>query len=116
MLAIGLAVGTRMDHMVRGRTNPLFVQLWLGVFLLIFALLLLGLLDWFATRRYAYKHRRAMLREHDETLRDVLPRVPIRIMVEEFGGPGRRAPPDPPPLISDPSHDQSRVKTAWTIR
>ena len=72
LLALGLAVGTRIPHIVRGRTNPLFVQVWLGVFLLIFALLLLALLDWFATRRYAYRHRRAMLQERDETLRDVL--------------------------------------------
>src|SRR4051812_24692030 len=40
LLALGLAVGTRIPHIVGGRTNPLFVQIWLGVFLLIFALLL----------------------------------------------------------------------------
>ncbi len=72
VLALGIAVGARIPHIVRGRTNPQFVQVWLGVFLLIFALLLLALLDWFATRHYAYRHRRAMLQERDETLRDVM--------------------------------------------
>ncbi len=72
LIALGLGVGVRIPHIVGGRTNPLFVQVWLVVFLLIFALLLLALLDWYATRRYAYRHRREMLHERDETLRDVM--------------------------------------------
>ncbi len=72
LLALGLAVGSRIPHIVGTKANALFVRVWLGVFALIFALLLLALLDWFATRRYASRHRRAMLRERDETLRDVM--------------------------------------------
>lgn len=99
LLALGLAVGSRIPHIDRGRTNPLFVQIWLGVFLLVFALLLLALLDWFATRHYAYKHRRAILQERDESLKDAMrPRsYPSngRGGAEERGE--RRSPPDPSP-------------------
>ncbi len=97
LLALGLAVGARIPHIVRGKTNPQFVQVWLGVFLLIFALLLLALLDWFANRHYAYRHRRAILRERDETLRDVL--RPRPYPNNGRGGPEDRGegldPPDP---------------------
>ena len=50
LLALGLALGSRIPPRVAGRTNPLFVQIWLGTFLLILALLLLAFLDWLSTR------------------------------------------------------------------
>jgi len=97
VIALGLGVGVRIPHILRGRTNPLFVQVWLGVFLLIFALLLLALLDWYATRRYAYRHRREILRERDETLRDVM--RPRPYLGNGRTGPEEReeglSPPDP---------------------
>lgn len=98
LLAVGLGVGTRIPHLVGGRTNPMFVQVWLGVFLLIFALLLLALLDWFATRHYAYRHRREILHERDETLRDVM-RPRTYPSNGRTGSEDRREGPSPP----DPS-------------
>ena len=114
LLAVGLVVGTRIPHIVRGRTNMLFVQTWLGVFLLIFALLLLALLDWFATRRYAHRHRRAMLRERDATLRDVMrPRSYPNNGRGGPGGPGRWAPPSRPARLNP---DRSRDRPAIRVK
>jgi hypothetical protein len=70
LLAAGLVVGSRLEPKVAGRTNPLFVQVWLGVFLLIFVLLFLAMLDWIATRLYARRHRREIFDERIEILRD----------------------------------------------
>ena len=63
VLAVALVAGSRLPHLVAGRSNPPFLFVWLGVFLLVFVLLMLALIDLLATRRYARRHRHAMLRE-----------------------------------------------------
>jgi di/tricarboxylate transporter len=70
LLAVGLVVGSRLEPRIAGRTNPLFLQVWLGVFFLIFVLLVLAMLDWLATRVYARRHRKAIFEERIEVLRD----------------------------------------------
>ena len=70
LLAIGLSVGSRIMPRVGVRANPLFMETWLGVFLLVLILLVLAMLDWLATRLYARRHRQAMIRERLEILRD----------------------------------------------
>ena len=70
LLAVGLSAGSRLDPRLGGKANPVFVDVWLGVFLLILILLGLAVLDWVATRLYARRHRRAMARERLEILRD----------------------------------------------
>jgi hypothetical protein len=70
LLAAGLSAGARVEWRLAGRANPLFIQLWLGVFLLILILLVLAVLDWLSTRLYARRHVRAMARERLEILRD----------------------------------------------
>jgi len=92
LLALGLAVGMRLPHIAGGKANTRFVQVWLGVFLLIFVLLLLALLDWLAPRVYARRHRRAIVQERDETLRDLLRR-------RSYPGNGQAGPSNP---VQDP--------------
>jgi hypothetical protein len=70
LLAVGLVIGSRLEPRIAGRTNPRFVQVWLGVFFLIFVLLILAMLDWIATRVYARRHRREIFDERIEILRD----------------------------------------------
>jgi hypothetical protein len=73
LLSAGIYFGSRIPpQLAPGRANPWFVQLWLAVFLLIFFLLGLGILDWMATHLYARRHRQAILRERMELLRDEL--------------------------------------------
>ena len=70
VLAIGLVVGSRVPHKVGNQTNPQFLEIWLGVFLLILFLLSLALIDWIALRMFARRHRSEILRERIEILRE----------------------------------------------
>jgi hypothetical protein len=76
MLVVGvlLLVGTRISHLVGGQPNPLFVQTWIVILALVFALFMLALFDWVATGRYARRHRQEITREGLEILRDELRR------------------------------------------
>ena len=76
LLALGLAFGARLNARVGGRANPVFVQVWLGVFILIFTLLCLALFDWVSTFLYARRQRRTMARERVELLRQLLRHTP----------------------------------------
>ena len=66
--ALALA-GSRIQPRAAGRSNVLFVALWLLVLTLILVLLGLALADLLATRAYARRHRRQMLRESIEAIR-----------------------------------------------
>jgi hypothetical protein len=44
--------------------------LWLAIALLVLLLFILASFDWLATQRYARRHRRAMVREGLEIVRD----------------------------------------------
>jgi UDP-N-acetylmuramyl pentapeptide phosphotransferase/UDP-N-acetylglucosamine-1-phosphate transferase len=68
-LAVGLYVGSRVPHKVANRSNPQFVGIWLGIFLLILFLLGLAMIDWLALRIYARRHRDQILRERVELLK-----------------------------------------------
>ena len=70
LLAVGVYAGTRIPHKLAGRPNLLFLQTWLWVILLVFVLLVLAAIDWFATRVYGNRQRKAMLREGIDILRD----------------------------------------------
>lgn len=89
MLLLSAAVyfGSRIPPKAAERANPLFLQIWLGAFLLIFFLLVLGIIDWHATRLYARRHRQAMVRERLELLKEEL-------KYRAFHGNGRGAPDD----------------------
>lgn len=69
-LAVGLVVGSRLPHKLGNQTNPQFLGIWFGVFLLIFVLLSLAMLDWLALRVFARRHRSQILRERIEILKD----------------------------------------------
>jgi hypothetical protein len=88
LLALGVAVGSRIEPKLAGRTNPWFLAIWLAVFVLLLVLLWLALLDWIATWLYARRHRRAIARERLQFLRDQQRRRAYR-------GNGRGTPDDP---------------------
>jgi hypothetical protein len=69
LLAVGLFVGSRIPPRIANKTNTQFLGIWLGVFLLILFLLGLALIDWFALRIFARRHRDQILRERIELLR-----------------------------------------------
>jgi hypothetical protein len=70
LLAVGIAIGSRLEHKRAGQANPWFLAVWLTVFTLILVLLWLALLDWIATWIYARRHRRQIARERIQFLRD----------------------------------------------
>jgi hypothetical protein len=72
MLAAAIYFGSRIPPRQAQGANPLFVQIWLGAFLLIFFLLILSFMDWQATRLYARRHRQAIVRERIELLKEEL--------------------------------------------
>jgi UDP-N-acetylmuramyl pentapeptide phosphotransferase/UDP-N-acetylglucosamine-1-phosphate transferase len=69
-LAVGLLVGSRIPHKLGIQSNPQFLAIWFGVFLLISLLLFLAMIDWLALRIFARRHRSRILRERIEILRD----------------------------------------------
>jgi UDP-N-acetylmuramyl pentapeptide phosphotransferase/UDP-N-acetylglucosamine-1-phosphate transferase len=69
-LAVGLVVGSRIPHKLGNQTNPEFLGIWFGVFLLISLLLFLAMIDWFALRIFARRHRSQILRERIEILKE----------------------------------------------
>jgi hypothetical protein len=94
ILAVGIFVGSRMaptvatvpleagareswqalagpwvEPLVLRRANLRFVAVWVGLLVLIPALLALALFDWLATRRYAQRQQRSMARQRLEILR-----------------------------------------------
>ena len=69
-LAVGLVVGSRAPHKLGNQTNPQFLGIWFGVFLLISLLLVLAMVDWLALRVFARRHRSQILRERSEILKE----------------------------------------------
>ena len=70
VLAVGLVVGSRVPIKVDNRTNPQFLAIWLGIFVLILFLLSLAMIDWLALRVFARRHRNEILRERIEILKE----------------------------------------------
>ncbi len=81
-LAAGLVIGSRLEPragpgvvgVVGVGINPEFVTIWLGVVILLFLLIALAFRDWVALRRYAFRHRKEILRERIEILQDEIRR------------------------------------------
>ncbi len=71
LLAIaGLALmGSRLAPRPAGRANLLFVGLWITVLALILVLLGLAMADLLATRAYARRHRKQLIRESIAAIR-----------------------------------------------
>jgi uncharacterized iron-regulated membrane protein len=93
MLGLGILlwIGTRVAPQFGQRPTVTFVEAWVAILGIVVLLLLLALLDWVATSRYARRHRHAMAREGLAILRDELRRraaLPPRV---------RRDEPDPAP-------------------
>jgi hypothetical protein len=95
LVALGIAVGSRIEPKLAGRANPWFLAVWLAVFVLLLVLLWLALLDWIAIWLYARRHRRAIARERLQFLREEKKR-------RAFRGNGRGTPQDPLNGISTP--------------
>ena len=70
LLAAGIYFGSRMDHLINDRPNVWFLGLWMGVFWLVIILTFTALIDWIATRQFAHRHRREIVREGLSILRD----------------------------------------------
>ena len=87
MLAAGVFLGSRIEPGTRGHPNRWFLVVWLAVFWLVLCLATLALIDWAATRRYARRHRRLILREGLEILREEL-RIRAGRIETQFPGEG----------------------------
>lgn len=74
VLALLILIGTRTPHRLADRPNPVFLLTWLVAFALVILLLVLAGADWLATRNYALRQRRAIVREGIEILREELER------------------------------------------
>jgi hypothetical protein len=70
LLAIGLLIGSRVPHKLGNHSNPVFLGIWFAVFLLIFILLALAMIDWVALRIFARRHRGQILRERIAILQE----------------------------------------------
>jgi hypothetical protein len=67
-IAFGMALGLGLNPRAGRADARLFGIVWLSVFVLLCVLLALAMFDWIATRRYASRHRRALLRERVNAL------------------------------------------------
>src|SRR5262245_53776837 len=76
LLAIGIAVGSRIDPRRAQLDRAWFLAIWLIVFGLILVLLLLALLDWIATWLYGRRHFREIARERRDFFRSARQRSP----------------------------------------
>jgi hypothetical protein len=69
VIAVLALAGSRVSSRAGEKVNVLFVLLWLAVMALIVVLLILAMADWSATRAYARRHRRQILRESLDPIR-----------------------------------------------
>jgi H+/gluconate symporter-like permease len=63
LVAIGIIVGSRIDHRVAAGQHRLFASVWIVVLLLLVVLLILAGSDWLATIGYARRQRKAIADE-----------------------------------------------------
>ena len=69
LLAVGIVVGSRLPYKVDQRASRLFLAVWAVVFFLLFILLTLAMVDWFALRIFARRLRTRMNQERSAILR-----------------------------------------------
>lgn len=72
LLAAGMAAGLAIDPRAGPADRRAWAATWVGVMILVLALLALALWDWFALRRYAGRARRELLRERLAATREAL--------------------------------------------
>ncbi len=98
LLAISLLAltGSRIEPKAQGQANLLFVGLWFVVLALILVLLGLALADLLATRAYARRHRKQLIRESIAA---------IRRDVRQYPAPGRDANDEPTDLPTSSGPD-----------
>jgi hypothetical protein len=70
IIALAIAVGSRMQPKVAGRVNAIYFDIWLAVLVLVLVLLALALSDWRAIRTYASRQRESITRERLDLLAD----------------------------------------------
>jgi uncharacterized Tic20 family protein len=95
--SLGLFLGTRISPQVGGKPNLYFVEIWLVVFGLVIVLLILALVDWAATQRYARRHRQAIVKEGLDILRQEMIRRSALGSNGDTGEPDGGLPRDPRP-------------------
>ena len=69
VIALGIVVGSRINHRVAGGQHRVFVWVWIGVFVLIFVLLILAGRDWLDTLGYARRQAQGDCRRAPGPLR-----------------------------------------------
>jgi protein-S-isoprenylcysteine O-methyltransferase Ste14 len=69
LVAVGIGVGSQLHPRTAVGPNLWFVRTWLVVCLGVLLLIGLALADWIATSRYARRHRRTLLREGVDILK-----------------------------------------------
>jgi hypothetical protein len=69
LLAMLLPLGSSLTPGPNSDENLSFLIIWILVLALVVALLVLAVLDWLATRTYARRHRKQILRESIESIR-----------------------------------------------
>jgi len=93
-IALLIAAGPYVPPRVGGRVNLLFVILWMTVLALILVLLILALLDLAATRSYAMRQRREMIRESIDAIRQHAHQVTTRARKDDSNSNGSASDPD----------------------
>jgi hypothetical protein len=96
VVAAALGLGSRIPPRIAGKANLLFAVVWLVVLGLIVVLLLLAMIDWMATRRYAMRHRKAMIREQISAMKEHA-RHAAASRTSAAEGPREPTVPPPPP-------------------
>jgi hypothetical protein len=96
MVAIALLIGagSYVPPRSTGRVNLLFVILWMSVLALILVLLVLALLDLAATRSYALRQRKEMIRESIDAIRHDARRAAARTRKDGGESNGSASDPD----------------------
>jgi hypothetical protein len=69
LLALLLPLGSRLNPGPNAEENLSFFVAWILVLVLLVVLLFLAVIDWMATRAYAARHRKQILRESIEATR-----------------------------------------------
>jgi UDP-N-acetylmuramyl pentapeptide phosphotransferase/UDP-N-acetylglucosamine-1-phosphate transferase len=94
VIAAMFVVSSRLQPRVNGRPSLVFAELWVLVLALIVALLVLAMIDWAATRTYAKRHRRQLIRESIEAIRNHARQAVAARAKDHTDGP-REPPPSP---------------------
>ncbi|MGO9598467.1 MAG: hypothetical protein ACLP7Q_10810 [Isosphaeraceae bacterium] len=93
-IALLIGAGSYVQPRVGGRVNLLFVILWMTVLALILVLLIFALLDLAATRSYAMRQRREMIRESIDAIHQEAHQATTRARRDDSKSNGSASDPD----------------------